>query len=166
MADWRYIAGTFQVKIPVSTKELILGPEENTLAILKWRLDNMAVSNRWYPVLERLIRIVGGRVQSLGTNPNQIPPSLTGYHPGPVHGVGEHHEEFTGKVIAIIYDRFGDFEGFRLLTEHGHEVSFRGREPEVESLVYRAWEERILITVRVHEHDRHWPASIVYRRPS
>lgn len=166
VADWRYIAGTFQVKIPVSTKELILGPEENTLAILKWRLDNMAVSNRWYPVLERLIRIVGGRVQSLGTNPNQIPPSLTGYHPGPVHGVGERHDEFTGKVIAIIYDRFGDFEGFRLLTEEGHEESFRGREPHVESLVYRAWEERILITVRLHEHDRHWPAAIIYRRPS
>jgi len=165
VADWRYIAGTFQVKIPVSTKELILGPEENTLAILKWRLVNMAVSNRWYPVLERLVRIVGGRVQSLGTNPNQIPPSLTGYHPGPVHGVGERHEEFAGKVIAIIYDRFGDFEGFRLLTEEGHEESFRGREPHVESLVYRAWEERILITVRVHAHDRHWPAAIIYRRP-
>lgn len=166
IGGWRYIVGTFQVKIPVSTKELILGPEQNTLAILKWRLENMAASNRWYPVLERLIRIIAGRVQSLGGNPSQIPPSLTGYHPAPVHGAGAPHEEFTGKVIAIIYDRFGDFEGFRLLTEKGHEVSFRGREHEVESLVYRAWEERILITVRVHEHDRHWPAAIIYRRPA
>jgi hypothetical protein len=165
IADWRYIVGTFQVKIPVSTKDLILRPEENTLAILKWRLENMATSNRWYPVLQRLIGIIAGRVQSLGGDPNQIPPSLTGYHPQPVHGLGKGHEEFTGKVIAIIYDRFGDFEGFRLITEEGHEVSFHGREPEVESLIYRAWEERILITVRVHSDDRHWPASIIYRRP-
>jgi hypothetical protein len=46
IGEWRYIVGTFQVKIPVSTKELILRPEENTLAILKWRLENMAASNR------------------------------------------------------------------------------------------------------------------------
>ncbi len=165
IADWRYIVGTFQVKIPVSTKELILRPEENTLAILKWRLDNIAPSNRWYPVLQRLVGMIAGRIHSLGGDPSQIPPSLTGYHPGPVHGLGKAHEEFTGKVIAIVYDRFGDFEGFRLLTEEGHEISFRGREAEVESLIYRAWEERILITVRVHSHDTHWPASIIYRRP-
>jgi hypothetical protein len=165
IADWRYIVGTFQVKIPVSTKDIIVRPEENTLAILKWRLENMAPSNRWYPVLQRLVGIIAGRVHSLGGDPNLIPPSLTGYHPGPVHGVGKGREEFTGKVIAIIYDRFGDFEGFRLLTEEGHEMSFRGREPEVESLIYRAWEERILITVLVHSHERHWPASIIYRRP-
>lgn len=165
IADWRYIVGTFQVKIPVSTKELILRPEENTLAILKWRLEHMAPSNRWYLVLQRLVGIIAGRVQNLGGDPNKIPPSVTGYHPLPVHGLGKAHEEFTGKVIAIIYDRFGDFEGFRLLTEEGHEMSFHGREPEVESLIYRAWEERILITVRVHAHDRHWPASIIYRRP-
>jgi hypothetical protein len=162
---WRYIAGTFQIKIPVSTRELILRPEENTLAILKWRLDNMTVSNRWYPVLQRYVEIIAGRVRRLGGDPKHIPPSLTGYHPEPAHGLDKGREEFTGKVIAIIYDRFGDFEGFRLLTEEGHEMSFRGREREVESLIYRAWEERILITVRVHSHDRHWPASIIYRRP-
>ncbi len=164
-AVWRYIVGTFQVKIPVSTKELILGPEENTLAVLRWRLERMPVSNRWYPVLQRYIDIIAGRVTSLGGDPSQVPPSLTGYHPEPGHGVERAHEEFTGKVIAIAYDRFGDFEGFRLLTEEGHEVSFRGREREVETLVYRAWQERILITVKVHANQKDWPASIIYRRP-
>ena len=28
---------------------------------------------------------------------------------------------YTGKVIAVRYDRFGDFEGFTLLSEEGHE---------------------------------------------
>ena len=38
LSNWRYVTGTFQVKIPVTTKEVMLFPEENTLAIMKWRL--------------------------------------------------------------------------------------------------------------------------------
>jgi hypothetical protein len=166
--NWRYIVGTFQIRIPVSTKEVMLWPEQNTLAILKWRLQNMAVSNRWYSVLQRLVGLVAGRVQGLGGNPSQIPPSLTGYQPVSGHGPGGEREkgleEFTGKIIGIVYDRFGDFVGFRFLTEEGHEMPFHGRPKEMESLLYRAWQEEILITVRVYSHDRHWPAAIVYRR--
>jgi hypothetical protein len=166
--SWRYIAGTLQIRIPVSTKEIILWPVQNTFAILKWRLQYMALSNRWYPVLQRYIEIIAGRVQGLGVNPSQIPPSLTGYQPVPGQGAGGErdkcYEEFTGKVIGIVYDRFGDFIGFRFLTEEGHEISFHGREREVESLVYRAWQEEILITVRIEAHEKHWPASIIYRR--
>lgn len=33
--NWRYVIGTFQVKIPVSTADAILPDEENTLAIFK-----------------------------------------------------------------------------------------------------------------------------------
>ena len=166
--NWRYIVGTFAVRIPVGTKEVILGPEENTLAILKWRFERMALSNRWHPVLARLIGVVAGRILGMGKNPTLIPPSLTGYHPsgqGQGKGGEEHHHDYTGKVIGIVYDRFGDFEGFRLLTEEGHEVSFHGREEKVELLVYRAWEERFVIRVRVEGHDRHWPSSITYCRP-
>jgi hypothetical protein len=35
---WRYVTGAFQVKIPVTTEDMPLGPEENTLAIMKARL--------------------------------------------------------------------------------------------------------------------------------
>ena len=35
---WRYVIGTFTVKIPVVTAETMLLPEENTLAIMRWRL--------------------------------------------------------------------------------------------------------------------------------
>jgi hypothetical protein len=79
-----------------------------------------------------------------------------------------HHREeiieFTGKVVSLIYDRFGDFAGFKLLTEHGHEHEFRGREQAVEALVKSAWIERSVISVHVEEHRRHWPTSIVLRR--
>ena len=52
--SWRYVVGTFQVTIPVSTREAMLFPEENTLAIMKWRLANLPFGDRWYPVIERL----------------------------------------------------------------------------------------------------------------
>jgi kumamolisin len=72
--------------------------------------------------------------------------------------------EFTGKVVGIRFSRFGDFEGFDLETEDGEERHFHGREPEVQELVDRAWNERILITVLTAQHDPRWPSSIVYRR--
>ena len=43
--------------------------------------------------------------------------------------------------------RFGDFAGFYLLTEHGHERAYRSREAEIESLVRYAWNDRVVITV-------------------
>jgi hypothetical protein len=94
--NWRYIAGTFQLRIPVSTPEVILWPEQNTLAILRWRLQHMASSYR-YPVLKRYIEVIAGRVRGLGGNPTLIGPSLGGYTP-PVQGTREPGEvaEFTG----------------------------------------------------------------------
>ncbi len=56
-------------------------------------------------------------------------------------------EEFSGQVVAIAYDRFGDFDGFRLVTEKGHEHTSRAVEPESEELVRFAWAERIVVSV-------------------
>ena len=70
----------------------------------------------------------------------------------------------TGKVIGIRYDRFGDFEGFKILSEEGYEHFFRGREPQVEELVRRAWMDRSVISICVEAHDPGWPASIILRR--
>ena len=125
----------------------------------------MAAVNRWYPVLQRYISYVSSRVKGMGGNPTTIQPSQWGIgEPGKTGG-GEGSLEFTGKVSAIIFDRFGDFDGFLLLTLEGHERAFRGREPEIEELVNRAWTERILISVFVEKDKEHIPVSIVYRRP-
>jgi hypothetical protein len=167
--SWRYIVGTFEVRIPVSTKEFLLWPEENTYAILKWRLERMDPANRWHPVLKRYVSIIAGRIWGLGGNPGKIPPSPTGYHPlpigGPGRGTGKKRHALTGKVVGVVFNRFGDFEGFRFLTLEGHERSFRGREREVERLVYKAWEEEILVSLELDEGDAEWPATIVYVRP-
>ncbi len=47
MRNWRYVVGTFAVRIPVVKADVMLPLEENTLAIMKWRLSQMAPTNRW-----------------------------------------------------------------------------------------------------------------------
>jgi hypothetical protein len=162
---WRYITGSFLARISVQQESKILPADENLLAILKWRLGLIDPSNRWYPVLLRYISYLFGRIDGMGGNASQIPASPNGYlQPSPVHvkHFGEHC--YTGKVIGIRYDRFGDFEGFTILSEEGREHWFRGREHQVEELVRRAWIERTVISVFVESHDPDWPASIVLRR--
>jgi hypothetical protein len=44
--SWRYVVGTFQVKIPVSNPPAMRADEESTLAIMKWRLQEMSPSNK------------------------------------------------------------------------------------------------------------------------
>jgi hypothetical protein len=147
--SWRYVTGAFQVKIPVETAATMLGPEENTLAIMKARLQAMSPLYRWYPVVQRYINYISGRVNALGGNASTIAPSLNGT-PIQVHQGGHphhHHEHrYRGKISGLMFDRFGDFEGFVLDTE-ACEHTFFNRELGVKKLVERAWQERLLVTV-------------------
>ncbi|AIY39914.1 hypothetical protein LT85_0754 [Collimonas arenae] len=164
--EWRYVVGTFQVKIPVAKDDILLLPEENTLAIMKWRLLQTPPGSRWYPVLTRYIAYLSGRVNAFGGNAGSVLPSPTGVPvPAGGGGKGSHGEEFMGKVESITYDRFGDFEGFHLLTEAGHRREFRSHEPEIEHLVRFAWTDRVVISVLIHHHHPERPVSIVLRRP-
>ncbi|HWY53093.1 MAG TPA: sialidase family protein [Terriglobales bacterium] len=169
--SWRQVAGAFQFTITISTKSQLLLPEERLLAWLKWRLEVLPHSSRWYPVLKRYLHLIEGRVSGLGGNPGVIHPSPNGTVPGLPHphpGHRPHPREhcfgITGKVVGICYDRFGDFEGFMLLSEEGHEHTFFSREHEIEELVRKAWLDRMVITVFGERHDPDRPASIVLRR--
>jgi hypothetical protein len=181
---WKRQTGAFQIAIVISTKERILLSEERLLAWLLWIRLSLPKTSRWWPVLDRYIRLVEGRVRGFGGDPGKIQPSPIGDVPGwPVGGKGgeggrdhdhDHDREpvfeplegqhVTGKVGGVIYDRFGDFEGFILITERGHERAFHGREAEIEDLVHGAWLERAVITVVVDQRHGHWPKSIILRR--
>ncbi len=165
--DWRYVVGTFQMTIPVEHDGDILPGEENLLAILKWRLQRLGSTERWYPVLKRYIEVVELRVRGLGGDPAKVKPSPLGYLPpaekSRKYG-GAPRDEHTGKIAGLRYDRFGDFEGFDLVTLDGEELYFRGHERRVEELVREAWIERQLLSVVVGRDDPHWPAEIVLRR--
>jgi hypothetical protein len=178
--NWRQVCGAFNVRIPVTNAKVMLPLEEDTLAILKWRLANNPAPYRWRPVWERYVELVGARVHGLGGNPNQIPPSLNGFpgkvRPRPHPGHEERHErgrEATGKIVGVCYDRFGDFEGFDLRTEEGREHQYRAREEEIERLVLQSWRERWVVTVEVEHRERSeeddrdappWVARIILRR--
>lgn len=152
--NWRYVVGTFQVKIPVHTADTILNAEENTLAIFKWRLQVMSPVNRWYPVLQRYIELIAARVKGLGGNPDAIPPSLTGAPPS-LHHPCEHLREYTGKVIEIIYDCYGDLEGF-VLGDCCERHLFKTRECSIGDVAIHACRERLTLSVFVEykNHDR------------
>jgi hypothetical protein len=162
---WRYITGTFLVKIPVQKESTILPVDENLLSILKWRLGLIGPGNRWYPILLRYIHYLSQRITGMGGNPSKIPPSPSGYQPPPAgHGPEKAEHCYTGKVTSMFFDRFGDFEGFDLRTEEGEEHSFRAVEHEIEELIYLAWVERFVITVCVRTGDGHPVVSVILRR--
>ena len=161
--NWRYAIGTFQVKIPVGTERTLLPLEQDTLAVLKWRLEQMEPSNRWYPVLTRYVNYVSARVNAFGGNAASVPASLSGFVPvvrrPPLTGQGH-----VGKVSGILYDRFGDFDGFTLLSEAGETREYRSTEREIEALVRFVWLDRVVIEVRATEHEPAVPASITLLR--
>ncbi len=82
-----------------------------------------------------------------------------------------HREEFkeeikngkgiSGKVAGLVFDRFGDFEGFLLESLDGGEHRFNSRESEIRQLVNRAWEHRVLTTVLTDHHHPQSPVSII-----
>ena len=166
--SWRQVQGAFQFTITVKPAGELLYPQERLLAWLKWRIGVTPPASSWRPVLGRYLSLTEGLVTTLGGDPTKIPPSQTGTVPGkgrPPHVPPHDEHEITGKVAAIDYDRFGDFCGFSILSEHGRERHFEAREPQIEEVVYRAWVDRSVISVFAEEHDRHRPARLVLRRP-
>jgi hypothetical protein len=174
MLNWRYVTGTFQVRIPVSGKDTILFPEECTLAVLKWRLQAMSPTNRWYPVLKRYIGYVAARVDGLGGNAAEIKPSLQGVPVKGGHGgeagdggdssngckgyKGDNSDKgdlrYTGRICEVAYDCFGDFEGFVLVSCCTERRVFRCRDRGIGTLALHACEKRMMVTVLVDNQGR------------
>jgi hypothetical protein len=134
----------------------MLLPEENTLAIMKWRLQQMSTLNRWYPVLERYISYIAARVDGLGGDFGSILPSPNGV---PVKAL---EYEYTGKVREVVFDCFGDFEGF-VLTDCHHKHVFKTRERGLEEIILRACQQRLLLSVYVEEGEKHRICKLVIR---
>ncbi len=152
----RRVIGAFQISIPIVAPEHLLPSEERSLAFFRWVLSTLAPTDRWRPVMERYVQQISLRVQAFGGNPTGIGPSPVGHvgphppthgepepFPGPRHGQVAH----TCKIEWLIFDRFGDFEGFILRTDHGAEKQFRSRELRWAELARWAWQARITTTV-------------------
>lgn len=92
----------------------MLWPEEDTLAILRWRLG-MPPGNRWYKVLQRYVCLVAARVDGRGGNSGSIEPFPVGAPPRTRPG-RDQAREYEGKICEVRYGCVGEFDGFILAT--------------------------------------------------
>lgn len=148
------VIGTFQFDIRVGKAATILPELKRNLSVLKHIALAIPEGNRWYPVFERYLEELGTRVRALGGNPDEIAPTLTGSGDAEEKPLPRpERQSYTGKICQIIYDCFGDFEGF-VLDLCPEERFFKCKERSLEEIVKRACSERIKVTVYVlAEHE-------------
>jgi hypothetical protein len=153
---WRYVIGTFTVKIPVSTAETMLVPEENTLAIMRWRLGQLSPADRWHAVLERYVDYIAGRVAGLGGDPDAILPSPKGVPVRELEPCGD-VVDHSGRVEEIVFDCHGRIERFLIAgCCDGH--AYVTRDQDLAELILRARRERLDLVV---VSPRHRPTDVL-----
>lgn len=72
------VVGSFKLDIPVQKEAAILLQEMNKYAILSHSLELTPKTDRWWPILERIVRLSGERISQLGVDPGSIVPSPYG----------------------------------------------------------------------------------------
>jgi hypothetical protein len=172
--NWRKVAGTFQLAATIKTKAETLPNAERNLSLLSWIFAAIPLTDRWHPVFVRYLGALADQVSVLGGDPTTIPPSATGTWPG---GPGDQGKPrrchlpasdpwyeapgLVGKIEGLIYDHFGDFEGFVLETENGKVFRFFSREGHMEDVVQRAWADRLRVTVTPEDNNEQCARRIV-----
>lgn len=168
VVKWRKVAGTFQLGLKVASNSDTLPIVEQEFSLLLWIFAAMPLTSRWYPIFTRYITALAGQISGLGGDPGAIPPSATGTWPGGPgdHGTGHgppgdkaHH--LIGKIEGLIYDHFGDFEGFVLETDDGRTFRFFSREEHMQDVIRRAWAERLRLTITPEDDDQRRPHRVV-----
>jgi hypothetical protein len=142
----RKVLGAFRLNVAVKVGEPLLHKAVRNLAALRYIQQAIPADDSWRLVFTRYISQLGDKVRGLGVDPDLIKPSAD--DPGiPVGPAGE-LDCYTGKVSEVIFDCFGDFEGFVLETcDTCHR--FASSERALGDLVLRACKERLLISVCV-----------------
>ena len=135
----RSFVASFQLAIPVSTAHLMLPEAQRTYEVLSSIGETIAAGDRWRPVFDRYLSVLGSRLVSLGGTVRPGHPPTKGGGDGKGRGV-------RGKVVEIIYDCHGDFEGFVLETCDGN-IAFRAREHRIWRLIELAAARRLPVTV-------------------
>ncbi len=141
----RRIIGSFQLTIPVHTAVDILPMEVRKLSVLRHIGESIPTTNRWHHVWTRYLGEISDRVKGLGGNPDDIFPSPTG-EGRPIPPDTTDRNFLTGRVIRILYDCFGSFEGFVLRTCEGEHI-FRACGKGIEEVIYKACRYELVLTV-------------------
>lgn len=163
---WRETIGAFQLGIPVSTKDSMLRHHMRLLSVMTWRAAQLSRKSRWYAAFSRYVELLSDKVRALGGDPFTVPATPDGAiapqpgkdpcepqtHDHPEHCHDHDHEAphsdaWTGKIHALVFDHFGNFEGFVLENYSGSHQRFFSRETAIHDLAHTAWRERHVVTV-------------------
>jgi len=88
--------------------------------VMKWIGSAIPVQNRWSPVFERYLQDLGGRCRRLAAILVRFFRLRQGMaRSRPPAASARTSEEVTGKISKLVFDHFGDFDGFVLETNHG-----------------------------------------------
>lgn len=145
----RKVLGAFRLTVAVKSGPPLLGKLVRNLAVLRYIFQAIPTTDSWHPVFTRYIAQLSGQIAGLGIDPTQIPPSAD--DPGlPDHKKPGGLDYMTGKVCEVIFDCFGDLEGFVLESCSGRH-RFKTTEFSLETLLLRACHERLTISVELGE---------------
>ncbi|MFL5909807.1 MAG: galactose oxidase-like domain-containing protein [Gaiellaceae bacterium] len=141
----RSIVASFQLTIPVSTAHQMLPEAQRTFDVLSEVGATIGAGDRWRPVFDRYLNALGSQLTSIGGDAKEHGPG----RPGLPGRAGKH---VSGKVVEILYDCFGDFEGF-VIDSCGSLHRFHAREHRIWRLVELAAKERLVVVVEpAHDH--------------
>jgi murein tripeptide amidase MpaA len=157
----RKVLGAFRMTTAVKIGAPLLQKAVRNLAVLRYIYEAIPVGDSWRPVFERYIGQLGDKVRGLGVDPGLIEPSAD--DPGvPGRGPPGKVDCHTGKVTEVIFDCFGDFEGFVLEScDECHR--FSSTERGIGALVLRACKERLWISVCVRRGHKEHIYEIIIR---
>lgn len=169
-AKWRKIAGLFQLTVAAESQASVLPVIERQLSIARWIFEAMTATNPWRPVFLRYLKLLAAEIITLGGKPEAIPPTSSGVWSEGCPGEGDgwcgeggdlsEDVHVMGKVEELIFDRFGDFCGFVLLTDQGERRSFATRERGFAELIEWAWKTRLRIAVATKRRDIARPVQV------
>jgi hypothetical protein len=153
------VLGTTEFRIKVARAEELLPQFLHNLAILKHIALSIPETNRWHPIFKRYLSELGERIRAFGGDPDSVHPSPSGHGPAPQGPEKEREQEgFTGKVSRLLYDCFGDFEGFELRS-CDERKRFVSHDRGVERVVLTACREDLRLTV-LYELATHHPKRL------
>jgi hypothetical protein len=160
----RQVLGSFELSIPVAKADALAPEAANQYAVLRWVDQSLSPASRWRPVFERYLDQVANRLDGLGVDPATVAASPAGTglltpadaaggidtpdHGLPLPGKAAEGRRIEGRVVRILYDCFGHFDGFVVET-CGREVTVSSCESGIERVVRRACADRLPIAVVV-----------------